>query len=79
MNGVNIVYTVELRDKGTYGFAMPESEILETCEENIAGIDAVFQHVRPDGSCDCGTEELHYHPEFNQFTCGTNPVTQSRV
>ena len=33
MNNVDIVFTVELRDKGSYGFLMPESELLAAIKE----------------------------------------------
>ena len=49
-SGISIVYTIELRDRGSYGFLMPESAIKDTCEENIAGIEAVFNHTRPHGT-----------------------------
>ena len=47
--GMKINYGVELRDTGNYGFMLPESQIKPTCEENIAGLEVLFNHVRPVG------------------------------
>ena len=45
--GVDIVYTLELRDDGSqFGFELPESQIQPTCEENMEGIRAVWNHIR---------------------------------
>ena len=75
MNNVDIVFTVELRDRGTYGFAMPESEIIKTCQENIAGMEAVYDHVRPSGTCKC--DKPAYQSDDNQFTCDGVVVTDT--
>ena len=49
LDGTDIVFTVELRDRGHHGFALPESQIQATCEENIEGLRDVYEHVRPRG------------------------------
>ena len=49
--GVPIVYTIEMRDTGSYGFLLPESEIKETCIENIKGVEVVYNYVRPKITC----------------------------
>lgn len=36
-----VSFTVELRDKGRYGFVLPPAQILPTCEENWAAIKAL--------------------------------------
>ena len=46
-DGIPISYTVELRDTGDFGFALPESQIRATAEENIEGIRKVYEHIRP--------------------------------
>jgi hypothetical protein len=69
-NNVPIVFTIELRDRGTYGFAMPESELKETCEENIAGIETVYNHIKPTNSCQCKSSVTpEYDYETNKFIC----------
>ena len=30
-HGVNISYTIELRDLGRYGFLLPENQVRQTC------------------------------------------------
>ena len=54
---------------------MPESEIKKTCEENIAGIEAVFNHTRPYGTCFCDDQPVFYDQPTNQYTCGDQIVT----
>ena len=49
LSGIDISYTIELRDTGFYGFALPESQIKPTALENIEGIRDVYDHVRPSG------------------------------
>lgn len=43
--GIPLSFTIELRDKGHYGFVMPDFEIIPTCEENMEGIRAVVDHI----------------------------------
>nr|XP_002131554.1 carboxypeptidase B-like [Ciona intestinalis] len=43
--GVPLVYTIELRDTGRYGFILPESQIAPSCEETYAAVDVIAQHV----------------------------------
>ena len=38
-------YTIEMRDKGGYGFNPPENEIIPNCEENIEALKVVYNHV----------------------------------
>lgn len=42
---VKFVYTLELRDKGAYGFVAPERVIIPTGEETWAGIQVIAQRV----------------------------------
>ena len=44
--GVPLSFTIELRDTGSYGFILPENQILPTCIENMEGIRTVYKHVR---------------------------------
>lgn len=37
MQGIPLAYTFELRDKGTFGFKLPEDQIQPTCEEAYSG------------------------------------------
>lgn len=39
--GIKYSYTVELRDRGTYGFALPASQIQATGEETLRGVAAL--------------------------------------
>ncbi|XP_018424397.1 PREDICTED: carboxypeptidase B-like [Nanorana parkeri] len=43
--GVKYSFTFELRDTGKYGFILPESEIVETCEETMLAIKYIANHV----------------------------------
>ncbi|KAF8786132.1 Carboxypeptidase A2 like protein [Argiope bruennichi] len=44
--GVKNSFSVELRDKGRFGFLLPRTEILPTSEETWAGISAVISHLQ---------------------------------
>ncbi|CBY30967.1 unnamed protein product [Oikopleura dioica] len=44
-SGIPISYTIELRDRGQFKFALPESMIEPTLKENMEGIRAIFDHV----------------------------------
>ncbi|XP_004682181.1 PREDICTED: carboxypeptidase B [Condylura cristata] len=43
--GIKYSFTFELRDKGRYGFALPESQIQATCEETMLAIKHIAQYV----------------------------------
>ncbi|KAG8432762.1 hypothetical protein GDO86_017125 [Hymenochirus boettgeri] len=43
--GVNFSYTFELRDNGTFKFLLPEDQIKPTCEETMAGVLTIVEHV----------------------------------
>lgn len=43
--GIKYSYTVELRDKGTYGFALPASQIQATGEETLRGVAALARKL----------------------------------
>ncbi|XP_017891839.1 carboxypeptidase B-like [Ceratina calcarata] len=43
--GIKYVYTVELRDRGTYGFLLPASQIVPTAREIWAGIRTIARLV----------------------------------
>lgn len=43
--GIKYSFTFELRDKGRYGFALPESQIQATCEETMLAINHVTSYV----------------------------------
>ncbi|XP_054568428.1 carboxypeptidase B [Eptesicus fuscus] len=43
--GIKYSFTFELRDKGRYGFALPESKIRPTCEETMLAIKHIASYV----------------------------------
>ncbi|MEE6490293.1 hypothetical protein FKM82_015833 [Ascaphus truei] len=43
--GINFSYTFELRDNGTFGFVLPEDQIKPTCEETMAGMMTIIEHL----------------------------------
>ncbi|XP_013930445.1 PREDICTED: mast cell carboxypeptidase A-like [Thamnophis sirtalis] len=43
--GIKYAFTFELRDKGRYGFALPESQIKPTCEETMIAVKYIAQHI----------------------------------
>ncbi|KAM7248596.1 hypothetical protein CapIbe_000635 [Capra ibex] len=43
--GIQYSFTFELRDKGRYGFVLPESQIQPTCEETMLAIKYVTSYV----------------------------------
>ncbi|XP_032081666.1 carboxypeptidase B-like [Thamnophis elegans] len=43
--GIQYAFTFELRDKGRYGFALPESQIKPTCEETMIAVKYIAQHI----------------------------------
>ncbi|XP_060597007.1 carboxypeptidase B-like [Ruditapes philippinarum] len=43
--GIKYAYTIELRDVGRYGFALPTSEIIPTAEEFVAGLTALADNI----------------------------------
>ena len=42
----SISFTIEMRDTGAYGFAMPMTEIVPNAEENIIGVQTVLDWIR---------------------------------
>ncbi|XP_012995286.4 carboxypeptidase O-like isoform X2 [Esox lucius] len=43
--GIPLSYTFELRDKGEYGFELPEDQIQPTCEEAYAGVQHIITYA----------------------------------
>lgn len=43
--GIKYAFTFELRDKGRYGFTLPESQIRPTCEEMMLAIKHLANYV----------------------------------
>nr|DBA20028.1 TPA: hypothetical protein GDO54_015769 [Pyxicephalus adspersus] len=43
--GFPFSFTFELRDNGTYGFALPEGQIKPTCEETTAAIVSIIEYL----------------------------------
>jgi len=73
LNGIMITYTVELRDRGVHGFLLPPSMILPMCKENIEGLRAVYEYIKPHRSCnksECHTtSKCVYNPKHNTVDC----------
>ncbi|XP_067890754.1 carboxypeptidase O-like [Heterodontus francisci] len=42
---IDFSYTFELRDNGTYQFILPEDQIQATCEETMAAVTTIIEHV----------------------------------
>ncbi|CAL4106869.1 unnamed protein product, partial [Meganyctiphanes norvegica] len=51
--GIPYAYTLELPDKGNYGFLMPESEIFSTCREIWAGFKCQLGELVPEAKGIC--------------------------
>lgn len=45
LQGINFSYTFELRDKGEFGFELPEDQIQPTCEEAYSGALHIITYV----------------------------------
>lgn len=45
LNGIPFAFTFELRDKGEFGFKLPEVQIQPTCEEAYAGAQHIITYV----------------------------------
>ncbi|XP_014287173.1 carboxypeptidase B [Halyomorpha halys] len=43
--GIKYSYTVELRDRGTYGFLLPGSQIIPTGRETFAAVKVIAKHI----------------------------------
>ncbi|XP_003416212.1 carboxypeptidase B [Loxodonta africana] len=43
--GIKYSFTFELRDKGRYGFALPESQVRPTCEETLLAVKYLASYV----------------------------------
>jgi len=67
--GVDIVYTFELRDKGNYGFMLPEFLIRPAVEEAARGISAVYDHLTPSDETE--PDETPVVPKLT--ACSKNP------
>ncbi|KAK3869191.1 hypothetical protein Pcinc_025476 [Petrolisthes cinctipes] len=46
--GTRYVYTLELRDKGRYGFTLPANQILSTATEVWQGLDMMINAIAPE-------------------------------
>ncbi len=45
LQGIPFSYTFELRDKGQFGFELPEDQIQPTCEEAYSGAMHIINYV----------------------------------
>jgi len=43
--GIKYSYTIELRDKGTYGFLLPPTQILPTAKETFTAVRTLIKSV----------------------------------
>ena len=48
--GIKYSYTLELRDRGTYGFLLPATQIVATARETWAGIRTIARLVTSVGT-----------------------------
>lgn len=46
-SGVDLSYTIELRDTGKYDFLLPQRFIKPTCEENVEALKVLYDYVKP--------------------------------
>ena len=44
--GIDINYTIELRDTGEFGFLLPEDQIIPTGQELLAGMKVLAEHIK---------------------------------
>ena len=72
--GVDLSFTFELRDKGNYGFMLPEFLIPAAVEEAARGISAIYDHLVPksDGATNTGAEPAKEKPQ-RKTKCTLNP------
>ncbi|XP_038643503.1 carboxypeptidase O-like [Scyliorhinus canicula] len=42
---IDFNYMIELRDNGTYHFILPENQIQPTCEETMAAVTTIIEHI----------------------------------
>lgn len=47
--GIKYVYTMELPDKGQYGFLLPPNKIIQVGEETWIGIKTLAKAIRSNG------------------------------
>lgn len=43
--GIKYSYTIELRDKGSYGFLLPPSQIMPTGKETFAAVKTIAKTI----------------------------------
>ena len=57
--GIKYTFTVELRDRGDFGFLLPRSQIVPTGEETLGGLLAAVREIDRDAcwvdGTDCGS------------------------
>jgi hypothetical protein len=74
--GIPISYTIELRDRGHYAFALPESLIEPTVRENMEGIRAVYDHVKAKVTPDTTTQATKTTSQATKTTTTATKPTQ---
>ncbi|KAE8580160.1 hypothetical protein XENTR_v10024333 [Xenopus tropicalis] len=46
--GIQLSYTLELRDNGTYGFVLPPDQIKPTCEETTTAVMSMVEYINEE-------------------------------
>jgi len=62
--GIKYSYTLELRDRGQYGFLLPPSQIIPTGEETWAGLLAAVEAIGLDECWVTGTNCSNEIPAY---------------
>jgi len=74
---IDLSFTIELRDTGTYAFLLPENQLIPNGEENMEGIRAVIDHISDELNytvCDSCHENADciYNGASHQLECSCN-------
>ena len=72
--GIKYSYTIELRDKGRYGFMLPANQIVPTGEETWAGIRSAVHELSKDT---CWIRGVNCSPDVDEDGSESNVVDES--
>ncbi|GCC20615.1 hypothetical protein chiPu_0019178 [Chiloscyllium punctatum] len=62
--GIDFTYVLEFRDNGTYNFVLPEDQIQPTCEETMAAVMIIIEHVLETYTADPQKDRFLQHIDF---------------